>query len=332
MQSVKRGISSCCERGGDEMKPERWNRRRPPGIIRKRPKVQLRILLYLISILFAALSMLQAERKIAGEPIAGIFYGLTALVSGLSLWYLYQDLRLFLMEKLSPAIERNRLFNRLTKDGGYRTLCVTWFAFLVNLVFAAGNGIYGLLHHSWWFKTLAVYYLLLSIMRFGALYTGYKNTGKEGTPEIRKREWAQYKNCGRLLLLLTAALAGSVILMVTKDNGKTYPDTLILAVAAYTFYKITVSVINLIKAGKIRSPLILTIRHIGYTDSLVSMLSLQTAMFTTFGKNGELNIRLMNGVTGGAVCLMVFVMGIYMIASSVPETAAGGCLSKSDIK
>lgn len=281
-----------------------------------RLKWQLRILLYLVCALLGALSILQVNRKIVSEGLAGAFYGVTALCLFMALWYLYQDFSFLFTKKLKPAIGRNSLTNRLAADIQYRSVFFTYTSFSFNLLFAVSNGIYGLVKNSWWFGTLSAYYILLSVMRFGILRVGNQDKGREKKPEIRKREGDIYRRCGWLFLLLTIALVGSVILMVTKDQAKTYPDTLILAVAAYTFYKMAVSVRNVLKARKMHSPLILTIRHIGYADALVSLLSLQTAMFTTFGEADKRNIRVMNGFTGAAVCILVMMMGVYMIVTS----------------
>lgn len=52
--------------------------------------------------------------------------------------------------------------------------------------------------------------------------------------------------------------------------------------------------------------------------ALVSLLSLETAMLAQFGKgkNPEAFRQIMTGTTGGAVCLIVFSMSIFMIVKS----------------
>lgn len=68
------------------------------------------------------------------------------------------------------------------------------------------------------------------------------------------------------------------------------------AVALYTFYTTIMAGVNLAAA-------------------LVSMLSLETAMLTQFndGSKGAFFRRAMIGSTGGAVCVLVTVMGLYMV-------------------
>ena len=86
--------------------------------------------------------------------------------------------------------------------------------------------------------------------------------------------------------------------------------------AMYTFYKAIIAVVNIVKVRKLQSPLLVTIRNIGYADALVSVLSLQTAMFVSFGENSDVDPGVMNGITGTCVCIMILAIGIYMIYSS----------------
>lgn len=63
-----------------------------------------------------------------------------------------------------------------------------------------------------------------------------------------------------------------------------------------------------------KTPLLVTIRSIGYADACVSILSLQTAMFAAFGDMEVKNSQaLMNGITGVILCMLVLGMGIYGI-------------------
>lgn len=55
--------------------------------------------------------------------------------------------------------------------------------------------------------------------------------------------------------------------------------------------------INMVKARKYKSPQIMGVQNIGYADALVSILSLQTAMFAMFDQ-GDMTLRTrMNGIT-----------------------------------
>ena len=82
---------------------------------------------------------------------------------------------------------------------------------------------------------------------------------------------------------------------------------------AYTFYKITMAVVNMVKVRKTKSPILITIRNIGAADALVSMLTLQAAMFASFQDKNSLNTNQMNAITGLSVCILISILGISMI-------------------
>ena len=87
------------------------------------------------------------------------------------------------------------------------------------------------------------------------------------------------------------------------------------AVALYTFYTTIMAVVNLVRDRKSGSPVMAAARGVNLAAALVSMLSLETAMLTQFndGSKGAFFRRAMIGSTGGAVCVLVAVMGLYMV-------------------
>ena len=87
------------------------------------------------------------------------------------------------------------------------------------------------------------------------------------------------------------------------------------AVVLYTFYTTIMAVVNLVRDRKSGSPVMAAARGVNLAAALVSMLPLETAMLTQFndGSKGALFRRAMIGSTGGAVCALVTVMGLYMV-------------------
>lgn len=139
----------------------------------------------------------------------------------------------------------------------------------------------------------------------------------ETANRLMQKEVKVYHDCGILFIIMTIALVGTVILLIHSKGGKYYPGVAIFAVAAYTFYKTILSIVNLVKAQKSKAPLLMAIRDIGYVDACVSILSLQTAMFASFGQGKPDLEKRMNGATGLVVCLMVQAMGFRCIKTSI---------------
>ena len=297
--------------------------------IRRMPKAApwLRMLLYVATALFAVLSIVESGCGYFPYVIDIAIYVVSACSLTVSAVYLYCDLKTGVGTAVRGVTGKSRLARRAYGDYRFRAVLATSFSFLLNLAYAVGNGIYAWFHHSPWLGTLAAYYICLSVMRFTVVWQERKDAKSRESSHISDRERGEQqlwegqvcKRGGGGLIAMAVVLCGAVVLLIREEGGKHYAGFLIFAVAAYTFYKIILAVINLIKVRRMKSPLLLAIRNIGYADALVAVLSLQTAMFAAFGEGEEQNTQWMNGMTGVAVCLMILAIGIYMIRKEGSE-------------
>lgn len=253
------------------------------------------------------------------------------------------------MRKLKAAIDKSEKINyirnheitkRLTDDKLYRGRMVLYKGLITSMLFAAFKMVVAIVYHSVWFGAVAVYYLALSGMRYllvkymkkaDEAEMGEDNADKlkaeDEKSDIRYQNRYQienrgYKLCGYLMILLNVAMAGMTVQMVVSLKGYSYPGYIIYVSAMYTFYTLTMSVINIVKYRKLNSPVISAAKVISLASALMSILTLQTAMLAQFGSEQKNFIRLMNSMTGGAVCLAIFVMAIMMVCKARKESKA----------
>ena len=273
----------------------------------------MHLIVYLSTAAVAALSVIQAGKQIL-PWIAGIaVYVLAAALMTASCVFLYHDLRNSAINKIIVSIKKNPFGERFLDDHAFRTILTTLPAFLINVAYTVYNGVIGIMNQSAWFITMAVYYSLLGIMRYRAVSTGRRIARLEDKQLIRKKELSVIKMDGILLLVLNLALSGVVLLTIAQDTAKRYSEIMVISIAAYTFYKITMALINMIKVRKTQSPILITIRNIGVADALVSMLTLQATMLASFQDKSSLNSNQMNAITGLAVCILIAILGTSMI-------------------
>lgn len=293
---------------------ERW---KFPGILASGSwydlRLRYRILLYLFMAASAALSMADVAWHLFSEAVSGICYGIAALTLGAGSWYLVRDIRRGIRDVIRPGIAANPYTGRLMKDYRLRTLTLTVPGGAGNVIFAIINGAAGLYAGSAWFGSLSAYYLLLGILRFGAVRQAEKIKRIPDRELQMAKETAVSRKSSALFPVMAVVLAGMVILLQKEEGGKTYPGFLIYAAAAYAFYRIIMSVVQMVKAKKEKSPLLMTVRKIGYIDACVSVFTLQTAMLTAFGTGEKYLEKRMNGLTGSVICVMVLGMGIHGI-------------------
>ena len=189
-------------------------------------------------------------------------------------------------------------------------------SFMINVLYAVMQLGLGFINHSVWFYALSGYYLLLAAMRFLLL----KNSRNESLGKNLYREYLNYRLCGIILLLMNITLSVIAFYIVSQNKGFTYHYIMTISMAAYTFTVFTTAVVNLIRYRKYNSPVISASKIINLVAAFVSMLSLETAMFTAFGEGNSPNFRkIMTACTGAAVCVIVLAMAIYMIDHSTKQ-------------
>ena len=276
-------------------------------------KFMIHLLVYISTAAAAVLSIIQAGKQILPWIAGIVVYVLAAVLLTLSCVFFYHDLRENVIKKILEVIKKNPLGERFLADYTFRTILTTLPAFLINVAYTVYNGVIGIMNQSVWFITMAVYYSLLGIMRYYAVSTGRKTSRLDDGEQIRKKELSVIRTDGILLLVLNLALSGVVLLTIAQDTAKRHSEIMVISIAAYTFYKITMAVVNMVKVRKTKSPILITIRNIGVADALVSMLTLQATMFASFQDKNNWNTNQMNAITGLAVCILISILGISMI-------------------
>lgn len=106
--------------------------------------------------------------------------------------------------------------------------------------------------------------------------------------------------------ILTTLPAFLINVAYTVYNG-------VIGIMNQSVWFITMAVVNMVKVRKTKSPILITIRNIGAADALVSMLTLQAALFASFQDKNSLNTNQMNAITGLSVCILISILGISMI-------------------
>ena len=219
-------------------------------------------------------------------------------------------------ETLNTTIERIPVLQRYRTDVSFNMRVSLYRSLGLNILYAAAKFALGLYYRSVWFAALGVYYFLLALIRFTLLRGS--NGGNYGAK--MRMEWKRYRMCGALLLVMSLALTGVVILVVQENEGFHYAGYLIYIMAMYAFYNITAAIINVIKYRRYKSPVMSAAKVLQLAAALVSLLALETAMLAQFGSNdGEHFRAVMSGATGGGVCTIILGIAVYMIRRATKE-------------
>ena len=210
----------------------------------------------------------------------------------------------------------NKLANRYLTDAAFKTQVSLYRSLSINLLYVAVNAIAAVVFSTNWFGLFAVYYAILAIMRF--LLIRYVSKNKIGASRLGELHRARI--CAYILLTVNLALSGAVLMMVYFHRGFDYQGILIYVMALYTFYTTTTAIMDMVKYRRYGSPIMSMSKVIKMAAALVSMLLLETAMFSQFG--GEMSIenqRIMIMATGAGIAIIVVSMAIYMIGRTTKE-------------
>lgn len=204
----------------------------------------------------------------------------------------------------------NKYIKRITSDTQFRMNITLYCSLLWNLAYALFQLCLGFYHMSFWFYSMAVYYLMLGIMRFYLV----RYTSKHQAGEFYELELKRYNLCGWLLLVMN--LAVSVIIFFIIYFGRTFYHHQIttITLAAYTFVTFTFAIINFIKYRKYNSPVYLAVKSISLAAACVSMVTLTTTMLTTFGDESMLEFKnIILSFVGDAVAVFIITMSVLII-------------------
>lgn len=210
----------------------------------------------------------------------------------------------------------NKLVGRYLTDAAFKTHVNLYRSLSINLLYVAVNAISAFVFNTNWFALFAVYYAILAVMRF--LLVRYVSKNKIGTSRFGELQRARL--CACILLTVNLALSGAVLMMVYFHRGFEYQGVLIYVVALYTFYTATTAIIDMVRYRRYGSPIMSMSKVIKMAAALLSMLSLETAMFSQFGAEMSLeNQRIMIMATGAGIAVIIIAMAIYMIVRTTKE-------------
>lgn len=210
----------------------------------------------------------------------------------------------------------NPVGERIMTDMKFRTHVSLYGSLAINFLYVVFNAVSGFVYHTAWFFIFAFYYTILAVMRFLLL----RFVNRIGIGKSRFKELRRSRLCGYILLTVNLALSGAVLMIIYQNKGFEYNGILIYVMALYTFYITTLAIVNLIKYRKLGSPVMSMAKIINMAAALVSMLSLETAMFSQFGKDMSAeHQRLMIMLTGAGVSIVIVTMSVYSIIKNSKE-------------
>lgn len=255
----------------------------------------------------AALLVYVFANGVENSPVAYIAYVLSAYALTAVICRLPD-----LIKKIKKLLHSNPHSKRYITDTEHRARISLYTGLCIHLVYSLFKLASGVYYGSVWFGSEAVYHLIISLMQFLMVRSEQKNL------QNALKEWKVYRACGVLMLILNLAISAFVVMTVFQNKGYVYSGLIIYATAAYTFYRLIISFVQIGKFRKRSRPVLSASKFLNLSASLMSLFALQTAMLTQFG--GEsVNTKQLNAFTGAFVCFSVIYIAVSMIIRSTKE-------------
>ena len=248
-------------------------------------------------------------------PIAYIVYGLA--------FYTLCTITVFCVTVLPKQYRqiRQRIYadplgSRYLTDRAFRAKVSLQLSLFVSLLYVGINLWSWHTNRSWWFVVLAVYYVIMAVMRF--LLVGYFRKNRIGTHI--SAEWKRSRICAYILLLVNLSLSAAVLMILFRNKGYEYPGIMIYVMALHTFYCAIHAIVDIVKYRKLGSPILSTAKIVSLCAALVSMLNLETAMFAQFGEDLSPDAqRIFIILTGAGVSITVVTLSVLRITKATKE-------------
>ena len=220
----------------------------------------------------------------------------------------------YLIRFFKSIKNENKYVRRWLEDTHLRTNITMYGSLLWNVAYSVMQLGLGFIHSTFWFYSLAGYYLCLGLLRFYLV----RHTTKYKPGDEMKMELIHYRTCGWVFLVLNLALTLMIFFMVYWNRTFEHHEITTITLAAYTFTTFAFAIINAVKYRKYKSPVLSAGKAVSLAAGAVSILTLESTMLNTFGNETmDLNSRcIMLGATGGVISVFIIVMAIYMISQS----------------
>lgn len=188
------------------------------------------------------------------------------------------------------------------EDYHFRTVYTARISALITFGFTVFNGVLGILYRSVWNISICIYYVLLAVVRRIVVRSQRKTVDKNQEKIIKKT----YAVTHIILILMDVALVVPIALMVIGARNYTYGMIPAISMAAYTTYRMTMSIIHYLKSKRNENRFIRVIRTINLQDTLVSVLTLQNALIIANGDDMASMMRLTMWTSAGIWGIILF--------------------------
>ena len=180
---------------------------------------------------------------------------------------------------------------------------------LITLVFVLYNGFIGFKYFAIWNISIAIYYSLLFLIKTLLILSN-----KFLNEDDKKRRKDIYVVSFVLLLLINLALIVPTLLLIRNDKNVLVDQITSIAMATYSFYNITIALINLKKSTM--NLLEMQLRLILFINALVSMMVLENTLINVNGSYSS-DMFILSMITDSFFIALILFLTIFSFVRNI---------------
>lgn len=263
------------------------------------------------------------------DVIEGICDCVALIVSSYLLYLLIAFLYRQYKKKVEPKVLSTETGRALF--GAYGASNVFWslVALLINIGYAVLNIVLAAFLNSLWYGLIAIFYAVLMGARITIIFLA-RHIAKKYWMNKTELLYAELKvsiGSGGLIFLMDLSMAFAVTFMITNTPPNSSGKIVAIGLAAYTFYKIILAIVNLVRSRKNGDPVVTALRNISMADACMSMVNTTITLDMTFGTG---NLAFAKNLAAFLAVGVTLALSIYAIVKGVILLRAKTVLIEED--
>ena len=186
------------------------------------------------------------------------------------------------------------------------TMLSSGFSIASGFAFTVYNAVLGILYGASWNLSIGIYYVLLTAIR-SIIVLSQKDPAHRSLSEGSAYRNKICRLTHILLLFMNATMIAPIAIMVKGGRSYTFGLIPAIAAAAYTTYRVTMSILHYKKTRKNENVLVAELRTINLVDSCVAVLSLQNTLIAATGSMADM-IQLTAWTSAGILLLIIIII------------------------
>ena len=237
----------------------------------------------------------------------------------ISLYLLYL-LVAFLYRQYKKKVEPKVLSTETGRAlfGTYGASNVFWslVSLLINIGYAVLNIVLAVLLNSLWYGLIAIFYAVLMGARMTIIFLARHIARKYwmNKTELLYAELKVSIGSGGLIFLMYLSMAFAVTFMITNTPPNSSGKVVAIGLAAYTFYKIILAIVNLVRSRKNGDPVVTALRNISMADACMSLVNTTITLDMTFASG---NLAIAKNLAAFLAVGVTLALSIYAIVKGI---------------